>query len=162
ASVVASAIAVFSLACADLAQISMPTGLTYSLDASGTPGAPAGVLLSWTGVTDADLSGYRVYARPDDSSPWTLIGTTNYNTFHDNGAPSLEYYVTAISTSNSESAPSATVVVDERLALNAPASLNTTSLNGAIFLAWSDNPYQAAPNGFKQYRVYSTSYDLDN
>ena len=43
----------------------------------------------------------------------------------------------------------------------APASLSSTTLDGAIALVWSDNPFQADPDIFGNYRVYSTSYDID-
>ena len=42
-----------------------------------------------------------------------------------------------------------------------PASLSSTSLDGAIALTWSDNSYQSDPGHFSNYRVYSSSYDLD-
>lgn len=43
----------------------------------------------------------------------------------------------------------------------APATLSSTSLDGAIALIWSDNPFQADPDIFSNYRVYSTSFDID-
>jgi len=43
-----------------------------------------------------------------------------------------------------------------------PASLSSTSLDGAIALTWSDNSFQSDPGLFSNYRVYSTAYDLDN
>jgi hypothetical protein len=43
-----------------------------------------------------------------------------------------------------------------------PATLSSTTLNGAIALTWSDNSYNADPANFQNYAVYSTSYDLDN
>jgi hypothetical protein len=43
-----------------------------------------------------------------------------------------------------------------------PASLSSTSLDGAIALTWTDNSYQSDPAIFSNYQVYSTSYDLDN
>jgi hypothetical protein len=43
-----------------------------------------------------------------------------------------------------------------------PATLSSTSLDGAIALTWSDNSYTADPANFQNYRVFSTSYDLDN
>ncbi|HEU5042211.1 MAG TPA: hypothetical protein VFT84_15385 [Gemmatimonadales bacterium] len=43
-----------------------------------------------------------------------------------------------------------------------PASLTSTSLDGAIALVWTDNAYQSDPSNFQNYRVYSTLYDLDN
>jgi len=42
-----------------------------------------------------------------------------------------------------------------------PASLSSTSLDGAIALTWTDNSYTSDPNNFQNYNVYSTSYDLD-
>jgi hypothetical protein len=43
----------------------------------------------------------------------------------------------------------------------APEGLSSTTLDGAIALVWSDNPFQADPDIFGNYRVYSTSYDID-
>jgi len=45
--------------------------------------------------------------------------------------------------------------------LQAPASLESISLNGAVDLYWSDNPYVNAPSRFEAYRIYSATYDLD-
>jgi hypothetical protein len=42
-----------------------------------------------------------------------------------------------------------------------PTSLSSTSLDGAVALTWSDNAFQADPDIFQNYRVYSTSYDID-
>lgn len=42
-----------------------------------------------------------------------------------------------------------------------PASLTSVSLDGAIALTWSDNSFLSDPDNFRDYRVYSTSYDLD-
>jgi hypothetical protein len=42
-----------------------------------------------------------------------------------------------------------------------PTSLSSTTLDGSIALVWSDNPFQADPDIFGNYRVYSTSYDID-
>lgn len=42
-----------------------------------------------------------------------------------------------------------------------PASLSSTSLDGAVALTWSDNAYTADPGNFQNYRIYSTSYNLD-
>lgn len=43
-----------------------------------------------------------------------------------------------------------------------PASLSSTSLDGAVALTWTDNSYTADPGIFQDYRIYSTSYDLDH
>lgn len=42
-----------------------------------------------------------------------------------------------------------------------PSQLTTASLDGAIGLHWTDEPYRAAPGRFLRYRVYSSPYDLD-
>jgi hypothetical protein len=42
-----------------------------------------------------------------------------------------------------------------------PTSLSSTSLDGAIALTWSDNAYVSDPSNFQNYRIYSTSYSLD-
>jgi hypothetical protein len=42
-----------------------------------------------------------------------------------------------------------------------PANLAGTSLDRAVALFWDDNAFEADPNGFQNYRVFSTSYDLD-
>jgi hypothetical protein len=42
-----------------------------------------------------------------------------------------------------------------------PTSLGSTSLDGAVALVWSDNAYTSDPGNFQNYRVYSTSYNLD-
>jgi hypothetical protein len=47
------------------------------------------------------------------------------------------------------------------VAPEAPATLSSTSLDGSIALVWSDNPFQADPDIFGNYRIYSTSYDID-
>lgn len=42
-----------------------------------------------------------------------------------------------------------------------PASLLSTTLDGAVALTWTDNSYTSDPANFESYRVYSTSYDFD-
>jgi hypothetical protein len=43
-----------------------------------------------------------------------------------------------------------------------PADLFSTTLDRAIALDWTDNAYVSDPANFQNYRVFSTSYDLDN
>jgi len=45
--------------------------------------------------------------------------------------------------------------------LESPSSLSSTTLDGAVALVWSDNPFRSDPDLFQSYAVYSTSYDLD-
>jgi len=139
-----------------------PTGLSYQLEPSGDPLRPLGVILRWTATTDGNVGSYNVYSRATQTASFGLRGTTSSPSFHDDGQPHLEYYVTSVSTDGGESEPSGSVVVDERLRLPAPASLTSISLNGAIHLQWSDNPFTTDPNGFSHYRVYNTTYDLDS
>jgi hypothetical protein len=42
-----------------------------------------------------------------------------------------------------------------------PADLETTTLDGAVALTWTDNAYVNDPDNFQNYRVYSTSFNLD-
>jgi hypothetical protein len=42
-----------------------------------------------------------------------------------------------------------------------PQTLSSTSLDGAVALTWSDNAYISDPGNFQNYRIYSTSYDID-
>jgi hypothetical protein len=141
--------------------LSPPANLVYSLDPSGDPNLPAGILLQWDDVTDPALASYRIYSRGSASGSYALRGETTSNTFHDNGVPHLDYYVTAVDVDGGESDASNVITVDERLQLERPASLTSISLNGAIHLDWSDNAFAADPGRFKWYRVYSASYDLD-
>jgi hypothetical protein len=43
-----------------------------------------------------------------------------------------------------------------------PTNLGSTSLDGAVALFWDDNAFDAEPAGFQNYRIFSTTYDLDN
>ena len=140
---------------------STPTNLSYELEPSGDPDRPLGILLFWDGVTDNNLSSYRIYSRASSSGSFGLRGETSSNTFHDNGIPHLEYYVTAVGDGGEESGGSNSIIVDERLQLDQPALLTSNSLNGAIHLEWNDNAYLNDPTRFKWYRVYSAGYDLD-
>jgi hypothetical protein len=137
-----------------------PSNLWYDLDPSGDATAPAGVLLFWDPSPAADLEVYRVYSRPGTSGSYDLRGETTSTTFHDTGIPDGSYAVSAVGTDGSESAL-IEVVIDERFRLQSPATLVSTSLNGAIHLAWSDNAFANDPEGFRQYRVYSALYSLD-
>jgi hypothetical protein len=140
---------------------STPGNLSYELEPSGDPNQPLGILLVWDDVTDGDLASYRVYSRGSSTGSFVLRGETTSNTFHDNGVPHLEYFVTAVNDNGDESDGSNVITVDERLQLERPSSLFSISLNGAIHLEWADNAYSANPTRFKWYRVYSTVYDLD-
>ncbi|MGH2670992.1 MAG: hypothetical protein ACREOF_09795 [Gemmatimonadales bacterium] len=42
-----------------------------------------------------------------------------------------------------------------------PTNLVSTSLDGAVALFWDDNAFDAEPTRFQNYRVFSTTYDLD-
>jgi len=141
--------------------VSPPSNLIYTVEASGTPGAPSAVLLQWDFSNDANLAVWNVYSRGSTSDAYRLRGSTTSNSFHDEGVPHLQYYVTAEDLNGGESAPSNVVTVDERLALEKPTTLATTTLNGAVALVWSDNAYLNNPQRFRIYRVYSASYDLD-
>src|SRR5881409_345795 len=139
-----------------------PQNLSYELDPSGDPHQPAGIRLAWDDVQSSDLASYRVYSRGSTSGSFLLRGETSSNTFHDNGVPHLQYYVTAADVNGGESDPSNVITVDERLQLPQPASLSSISLNQAIHLQWADNAAVSDPTRFNWYRVYSMPYDLDH
>jgi hypothetical protein len=42
-----------------------------------------------------------------------------------------------------------------------PATLYTTTLDGAVALYWDDNAYTSDPANFEHYRVYSSSYQIE-
>jgi hypothetical protein len=42
-----------------------------------------------------------------------------------------------------------------------PVDLSSTTLDGAVALAWDDNSYVSDPDNFEHYRVFSTSYNID-
>ena len=136
-----------------------PQNLAYELDPSGDPNQPAGILLAWDDVLSSNLQSYRIYSRGSTSASFLLRGETTSNTFHDNGVPHLQYFVTAVDLGGGESDASNTITVDERLQLPAPDTLGSISLNQAIHLGWADNGAQSSR--FKWYRVYSASYSLD-
>jgi len=144
------------------ALVDRPDGLAYRLEPSGDPLAPLGVLLTWNLIVDSDLEIYNVYGRLAGSDQFDLRGSTTSPSFHDDGMPDLEYRVTSVSTEGEESPPSNSVTIDERLRLEAPTSIASVSLNGAILLTWSDNAFVNEPDGFEAYRVYSTAFDLDD
>ncbi|MEE8062605.1 MAG: hypothetical protein V3T16_12290 [Gemmatimonadales bacterium] len=141
--------------------VSPPSSLNYTVEPSGTPGAPTGLVLRWNDDGNPDLAVWHVYSRGSRGENFGLRGSTTSNSFHDEGIPHLEYYVTAEAFDGGESGPSPIVVVDERLALPAPAQLSPVSLDGAVALVWNDNAFESDPQGFSHYRVYSTGYDLD-
>lgn len=141
--------------------VAPPGNLSYTVEPSGTPGAPTGLVLRWDDDGNPDLAVWHVYSRASSSTAFALRGSTTSNSFHDSGIPHSEYYVTAEGVDGGESGPSEIVVVDERLALPAPTGLTPTTLDGAVALVWPDNAFSSTPEGFSHYRVYSTAYDLD-
>lgn len=156
---------VLAAACRDgtgPAQVPPPANLIYRLEPSGDPERPAGILLGWEPVTSSALEVYRVYSRAGQSGAFGLRASTTSSTFHDRGQPHLEYFVVAVDVNGRESGESNRVIVDERLRLDAPDWLASVSLDGAVHLYWADNAFTAAPTGFRQYRVYSTDYFLDD
>src|SRR2546426_5707811 len=122
---------------------STPANLTYELEPSGDPNRPLGILLIWDDVTDANLANYRIYSRASTSGSFDLRGETTSNTFHDNGVPHLQYLVTAVDDNGVESGSSNVITVDERLQLDAPAWLNSVSLDGPSPREWDASSYLA-------------------
>ena len=137
-----------------------PTDLFYQLIPSGDPGLPLGILLQWTPPRSGRAVSYDVYARSDTRDDFLLRATTTSPSFHDAGVPQLDYFVQALDQDGQELGQSDVVTVDERNRLPAPTTLVSVSLNGGIQLSWDPNAYEAAPQLFDLYRVYSAPYDL--
>lgn len=142
--------------------VNPPQDLSYELDPSGSPGTPSGILLRWAPVNSPSLQSYRVYSTPTIGGNFNLRAETTSPSFHDTGVPDLQYTVTAVDRNGNETANSNVVTVDSRLTLEAPDSLFSTSLNGAVELDWTDNAFLSNPAGFKWYRVYSASAVSDS
>jgi hypothetical protein len=138
---------------------SAPTNLTFQLQPSGDPSTPDGVILTWNPPSDGLALTYTVFGRSNNTG-WTLRATTTSPSFHDEGIPQTQYYVVAQNEQGQDMGTSNTVIIDLTARLQAPASLTSTSLNGAIQLAWSDNAVVAGGSAFDHYRVYSSDYDL--
>jgi hypothetical protein len=142
--------------------LSPPQRLAYELEPSGDPNLPTGILLVWDDVSSPALASYRIYSRGSTGSTYGLRGETSSNTFHDNGVPHLQYFVTAVDVDGGESDASNVITVDERLQLPRPSSLSSISLNQAVHLQWADNAALSDSQRFKWYRLYSASYSLDS
>jgi len=163
---VVAAVAVFGAACqsntvASVARLPAPQRLSYQLEPSGDPTRPVGILLAWDDVQASGVAGYRVYSRGSTADAYGLRGVTTSNTFHDNGVPHLQYFVTAVAVDGVEGDPSDAVTVNEYLQIAHPTFLTSISLDSAIHLNWDDAPFLSDSCRFKWYRVYSASYDLD-
>lgn len=139
----------------------IPTGVSYQVEPVGTGTAPAGILITWDDTYDSSVYEWHVYSRASAGDPFLFRGATNSTSYHDRGAPYLQYYVVSADYDGYESAPSTIVTVNEYLALPKPTWLASTSLNGAVALNWSDNAYASEPGAFSHYRVYGAHYDLD-
>ncbi|MEX2153499.1 MAG: hypothetical protein WD825_09180 [Gemmatimonadaceae bacterium] len=137
-----------------------PTELVYQLIPSGDPYSPAGILLRWTAPTSGRALTYDVYARSSTSEEFGLRATTTSTSFHDAGIPQLQYYVEALDADGESIGQSEAVEVDERNRLPAPRSLTSVTLNNAVQLQWDPNAYDAAPDLFDLYRVYSTAWSV--
>jgi len=53
-------------------------------------------------------------------------------------------------------------VTDGGIVLDVPSGVSSVSLDGAVALTWSDASYVNDPDHFENYRIYSTTYDLDH
>ncbi len=70
------------------------------------------IQLTWSGVAEADLAGYRVYRSDRPLTGFVEVGTTEHPSFRDAGIPNLTtvyYRVSSLDTAGNESAPSETL-----------------------------------------------------
>lgn len=135
----------------------VPIDLAYELIPSGDPDVPLGILLQWTPPRSGRANAYDVYARSSSREEFQLRATTSSPSFHDAGIPQLDYFVSALDQDGQELGRSDIVTVDERNRLPAPLDLASVTLNHGVQLSWDANAYDAGPELFSIYRVYSTS-----
>ncbi len=138
-----------------------PTSLSYRLVPSGNPNAPQGILLHWSPPPVREAAYYVVYSRGSTGGRWLRRAETSSTSFHDVGAPHLQYYVSAVGHDGYEGSGSGIITVDERNRLPPPSSISSISLDRAVQLSWPANSRQTSPSMFDYYRVYSAPYDLD-
>lgn len=136
-----------------------PTNLTYQLEPSGDPSAPAGVLLMWDPPTRTDVVSFNVYARTSGNGDWVLRATTTSTTFHDAGIPESQYYVASRDANGDDIGQSDPITIDLTTRPPTPLGVTSISLNGAVQLSWRSNAVDALHAAFDHYRVYSTAYD---
>ena len=145
------------------ASLGEPGNLRYELVSSDNPYLPAEALLRWDEPNDDRVANYVVYSRASEGDAWSRRAETTSSTFHDEGVPNLQYFVSSEDDEGNESDGSDIVTIDERNRLPAPARLTSISLDRAVQLAWDDNARTGpgAASLFRSYRVYATNYDLD-
>lgn len=135
-----------------------PRNLQYRLVGGDAAGVPLGVLLTWDPPEQREAWTYAVYSRTSTAGEWYLAGITTSPTFHDAGAPQRQYYVAARDEDDYEFGETRPITIDFGAILPAPQGLTSVTLNRGVHLAWANNAYQASPERFEHYRVYSTSY----
>jgi len=139
-----------------------PTDLVYQLIPSGDPLHPMGIILEWTPPASGQALSYDVYGASSLEEEFVLRATTTSPSFHDVGDPQLQYFVQAVDGQGRVMRSSDTVTVDAANTLPAPQGLASVTLNGGVELSWDPNAFNANPNLFDYYRVYSTDYDAVN
>ena len=92
-----------------------PSNLFYEVTSGGPATIPVATLLEWDQVNDGSVNVWNVYSRSNTTQRFLLRGTTTSNSFHDQGVPELQYYVTAVDYNGFESLGS-NIVTDRRAA----------------------------------------------
>jgi hypothetical protein len=136
-----------------------PGGLAYQLIPSGDPDEPLGIVLEWLPPESGRALSYDVYGRSTETEQFFLRATTTSPSFHDVGLPQLQYFVQAFDDQGGQLGSSDTITVDERNRLPAPRGLVSVTLNGGADLTWDPNAFEADPDLFEYYRVYSSSWN---
>ena len=85
------------------ARCRLPSNLFYEVTSGGPATVPVATLLEWDQVNDGSVSAWNVYSRSNTAQAFLLRGTTTSNSFHDQGVPELQYYVTAVDFNGLES-----------------------------------------------------------
>jgi len=140
---------------ADVTAPAAPTGLVATA-------GDGSVALGWTGNSESDLAGYRVYRASGAS--WELIASVTTNAHTDTGlanGTAYSYRVTAYDVSGNESPAStaATATPRDLTAPAAPASLPATGGDGRVVLDWADNT-ESDLAGYRVYRAEGAGWTL--
>jgi hypothetical protein len=142
-----------------------PVDLVYQLNMGEQIGAgdsiiEPGVLLSWLPPNpDSTIQAFVVYGSDStDSNGFVQRAITTSITFHDAGAPQVQYYVTSEDVDGNQSAASNIVFINPADTVQSPANVVGAAYDSAVALAWSNNSITGY-NGshFDYFRIYSDS-----
>jgi hypothetical protein len=130
-----------------------PGPLSYVL-LPGSPGVPAGVLLTWVAATDPNVTNYAVYAAAVGGG-WNTLAYTSTTDYFDPGTPATQYYVASEDANGDLSTGTTPITVTATQVLPPPDNVTADSINSGVELTWSPDARLSNPADFAYYRIYS-------